>query len=552
LRLNGATSGFSALKSPAIAGNVTWTLPNADGVAFQIIATDGAGNLTWASNGLSGLNAGNIWIGSAANVATPQAMSGDATISNGGYLGVTRLQGTSVNATAPTDAQQLVYSNALSKWTAVSMSGDATIAATGNLALKTMSPGVGFGTAYTKVLTDPNGRVTSGTTLATTDLPSLASLDIWVGSAGNAATAVAVSGDATIANSGYLGITRVQGQAVSATAGTNAQIWITNGTTWTPATLSGDATISNAGVVDVTRIQGTAVNTTAPTDAQQMVYSNALGKWTAVTITGDATMSATGSIALKTMSPGVGLGVAYTKVFTDGNGRVTSGSNPTTLAGYSITDAFAKGGNAFGMATTLGTTDLFTLNLRAGNTTAMTIDTIGEVGIGVAAPGQMLEVNGNVKATSFISTSDRRMKTNIHPSEGLELITKMNGVRYNWNSNGQADLGVIAQEIEGVLPEVVVTDPNSGMKAVKYTSLIAPLIESVKELDNMCKLARSDIEKLKAVTEDHARRITSVEDENARLKEKLDQVERQNKELRKRMDAIEKTIRKKISGLTEK
>jgi hypothetical protein len=78
--------------------------------------------------------------------------------------------------------------------------------------------------------------------------------------------------------------------------------------------------------------------------------------------------------------------------------------------------------------------------------------------------------------------SDERLKENIQPIENaLEKLQAIRGVTWNWKENGEADAGVIAQEVEAVLPEFVV-EGNDGYKRVNYTGLIGLLISAVKEL----------------------------------------------------------------------
>lgn len=105
-----------------------------------------------------------------------------------------------------------------------------------------------------------------------------------------------------------------------------------------------------------------------------------------------------------------------------------------------------------------------------------------------AVPAQALVVNGNISAVALISSSDRRLKTDIRPIEGLDLVLKMQGVRFRWAKNQESDFGVIAQDIEQVLPDAVVTDPNTSLKSVKYQNMVAPLIEAIKELNEKVKL----------------------------------------------------------------
>lgn len=103
--------------------------------------------------------------------------------------------------------------------------------------------------------------------------------------------------------------------------------------------------------------------------------------------------------------------------------------------------------------------------------------------------GDSLKVAGDVVA--FVS-SDKRYKDNIlNISNPLDKLSKINGVSFNWNEishkeTGKKDIGVIAQEIEEVLPEIVETRDN-GYKAVDYPKLTALLIEAVKELSNKVK-----------------------------------------------------------------
>lgn len=94
-----------------------------------------------------------------------------------------------------------------------------------------------------------------------------------------------------------------------------------------------------------------------------------------------------------------------------------------------------------------------------------------------------LTVKGDIIAFYI---SDKNLKDNIKNIESpLDKISKINGVTFNWNSSQDtytgSDIGVIAQEIEEVIPEAVTTRDN-GYKAVKYEKIIPLLIESIKEL----------------------------------------------------------------------
>ena len=88
-------------------------------------------------------------------------------------------------------------------------------------------------------------------------------------------------------------------------------------------------------------------------------------------------------------------------------------------------------------------------------------------------------VTGTATATDFNSTSDARLKTNVQViDDPLEKVLQINGVSFNWIENNKPSMGVIADNIQEVLPELV-SDTNP--KTVNYNGLIGLLIEVVKE-----------------------------------------------------------------------
>lgn len=100
------------------------------------------------------------------------------------------------------------------------------------------------------------------------------------------------------------------------------------------------------------------------------------------------------------------------------------------------------------------------------------------------------------KGVSF-GYSDVRLKENITPViNSLEKVAQLNGVNFNWKDTGRYDLGVIAQDVEKVAPEIVVTMEN-GYKAVDYPKLSALLIEAVKDLQEQNIYLLSEITILK-------------------------------------------------------
>jgi len=110
----------------------------------------------------------------------------------------------------------------------------------------------------------------------------------------------------------------------------------------------------------------------------------------------------------------------------------------------------------------------------------------GALGVGTSTP----VTAGLIRATNDVIAyygSDSRLKENVTPiTNPLEKIQQIGGYEYDWipmegiHENEGHDVGVIAQEIESILPEIVTTREN-GYKAVKYDRIVALLIECIKE-----------------------------------------------------------------------
>ena len=89
--------------------------------------------------------------------------------------------------------------------------------------------------------------------------------------------------------------------------------------------------------------------------------------------------------------------------------------------------------------------------------------------------------SGTVNAANFNTTSDATLKTNVETLTGsLDAVKSLRGVSYDWIESGGSEVGVIAQEVEAVLPDVVSTN-DEGIKSVKYGNMVAVLIEAIKE-----------------------------------------------------------------------
>jgi len=113
------------------------------------------------------------------------------------------------------------------------------------------------------------------------------------------------------------------------------------------------------------------------------------------------------------------------------------------------------------------------------------IPSTGSLGIGTTNPTSKLTISGNllvtgiITATDFNSASDIKLKENVQRIDNpIDKIVKIDGVRFDWKSNNKSSMGVIAQNIEKVLPELVNGEES---KTVNYNGIIGLLIECVKE-----------------------------------------------------------------------
>ena len=127
-----------------------------------------------------------------------------------------------------------------------------------------------------------------------------------------------------------------------------------------------------------------------------------------------------------------------------------------------------------------------------------TIDSTGNVGIGTTSPNYKLHVYGRIKTSGITESSDERLKENISDlTNALEKVIQLRGVSYNWkdkaNYSEKTQIGLIAQEVEKIIPELVDCD-SQGYYAVQYTHLVPLLIEAVKELNNLISERDNEID----------------------------------------------------------
>ena len=163
--------------------------------------------------------------------------------------------------------------------------------------------------------------------------------------------------------------------------------------------------------------------------------------------------------------------------------------------------AVARGGTGVTSSTGTGSVVLSASPALSGTATFAAITTSGAIGIG-ASPSYTLDVAGVIRATGdIIAFSDRRVKSNLEKITGaLDKVAAINGYTFT-RSDGDSDerhAGVVAQEVQEVLPEVVSVD-KEGHLSVAYGNMVALLIEALKEekskreaLEGELEVARRD------------------------------------------------------------
>ena len=163
------------------------------------------------------------------------------------------------------------------------------------------------------------------------------------------------------------------------------------------------------------------------------------------------------------------LGTAGTFNFTTGTSATISGSVVTIQA---------AGGGGGGITSPYSGTLIMSASTQATSTTTGTLVVTGGVGI-----GGNLYVGGSAYVTGDVTSySDVSLKENIYTIDNaLSKLLNLRGVTYNKIGESLKSIGVIAQEIEQTLPEVVRVDDQTNLKSVAYGNVVGLLIEAVKE-----------------------------------------------------------------------
>jgi len=224
------------------------------------------------------------------------------------------------------------------------------------------------------------------------------------------------------------------------------------------------------------------VNTTSGTRTVLAANSNVVG----------LNVQGNGNVGIGTTSPGAKLAVHVDS----GIGVLGRSTNGTGVSG--VTDSFFFPGV---QATSyLGSTA--NLGLRVDGRALIT----GHLGVFVENPSNAITLppfannDGRGLANRWDTYSSRRWKTNVQTIQGaLEKVERLRGVSFDWKENGGHDIGLIAEEVGEVVPEIVGYEENGkDARSLDYARLTALLIEAVKGQQSQIRELKAEVEGLKA------------------------------------------------------
>ena len=402
------------------------------------------------------------------------------------YLWATNTNGTSFLAARANISVNYAASAGAVAWTNVS--GRPT-------ALSSFTNDVGYVTSSgVTSVSGTTGRITSsgGATPA---------IDLATAGAGAATYS---SGISAISVDAYGRVTSVSGSAGYVTS--SGVTSVGTGTYMTGGTITSTGTIG--------------INANTGNIASTVVARDASGNFSAGTIT--ATLSGSATSVSQSLTAGTGLSgstynggtartwtlatagagaASYTSgisaITVDAYGRVTAvtGSAGYTTNAGTVTSVGITAGNGLTGGGTITSSGTVTLNVGAGSYITVAADTVAVDATTTATASKVAarDSSGDIYANDFQATSDARLKTDIiEIQNALDTIEKINGVKFKWNElatnpdKDKVQVGVIAQEVEAVVPEIVNTN-DDGYKSVSYDKLVPLLIQAVKELSEKVK-----------------------------------------------------------------
>ena len=507
-----------------------------DIVEFVSYSTAGAGSGTVSSSNdlsdvtLTGASNNDILVYDGAKFVNQQALNLSGAVQAASFVGPVTGSGaniTSLNASELGSGTVPIARLGASgtKDATTFLRGDNTFAVVDSTSLKdaggnTIAQAVAAGLNITGITTSSGGFVgnVTGTATGLTGTPSISVTNLTVGgelvdgdgnfgtsgqvlSSDGTDTAWVNAGSLTAGAASLVGVTNTGTNAshfiafVEANSG-NEEVRVDTNLVYNPSTnvltassfagaLTGDVTGNVSGTAG--GLTGTPDLTVGIVTATDLILSGDL------TVNGTTTTLNTATLEVEDLNITVAKNAASSAA-ADGAGLTVAGASATFNYSHSGTKWVAN--KSIEATSFIGDLTGDVTGNADTATTAGTVTTAAQTNITSLGTLTGLTVNGTVAATDFNSTSDITLKDNVSIIDNaLEMINNLEGISWNWKDSGKASLGVSAQNVETVAPELVTTGDH---KAVNYNGLVGVLIEAVKSLS-------AEVETLKVTKSDKRR-----------------------------------------------
>ena len=421
-------------------------------------------------------------VGTLTSVAVTGNVTAGNVYANSGTIGASLLAGTLTTAAQPniTSVGTLSSLTVTGKVTAGQLQGDG--GNISNIQGANVSGAVASATAATNA-----SALLQNTSTSTTVYPTFSTSSANGNSQAVINTGISANlGNASITATTFVGA--LSGAATSATTAgtvtTAAQPNITSTGTLTSLTVSGNATFdTNTLFVDSTNDK-VGIGTTGPYSKLSLSVSNP----------GNTVGQATQLFTTTATAVNDRLNINFSQTGVDGRARAGLGAVAELASGYASGLAFYTRSAVDGSA--LDITDERVRITASGNVgiantaPTHTLSVTGTTNVsGNLTAGNVTCSSGTVSAQTITETSSLVYKENINPiTNALDLIQQLNGVTYDRkNGTKKNEAGLVAEDVEKVLPNLIGYDEYGKPVGIQYTKLTAYLIEAVKELTDKIK-----------------------------------------------------------------
>jgi hypothetical protein len=155
---------------------------------------------------------------------------------------------------------------------------------------------------------------------------------------------------------------------------------------------------------------------------------------------------------------------------------------------------------------------------------------------------------GTVTAQDFYKSSSLAYKTNVRTYENaLETVMQLRGVRFDWKKSGRPSVGLIAEEVEGVVPEVVShAEGSDAVTGVDYAGLVGVLVEAIKEQQTQADAVKAEyqakLEAQQAEIEGLKAKALQAEAQQTKLESQQAEIARLRAEMQQQQEAISRLM----------